>query len=150
MLLTKERRTHDAESATTRRALAQTCFHTARAFRAASHHEEIEMSGTVHNPVKPEPAEDAANKPASALAHQAQTFFARFGANVCVASTPRPIRPGSTTRRHPPPSQTTADTYRSSSAASVDDTPASARERDMAAEADIIDDAFADSDAPGC
>lgn len=108
------------------------------------------MFGTFHEPVKPEPAEDAAIKPTSVLAHQAQTFFARFGANVSVASKPRPVRPGSTLPRHPPPSGPTTGTYRSPFAAPVDGAPDRAREEEMAAEADIIDDTFADFDAPGC
>lgn len=108
------------------------------------------MFGTVPEPVKPEPAQAAAAKPTSALADQAQAFFAGFGGKVSVGSAPRPVRPGSAPPRRFAPSAPTAATFRSSFAAPGDDAAARAREQELAAEADIIDDTFADFDAPGC
>jgi len=108
------------------------------------------MFGTVSEPVKPEPAQSAAAKPTSALADQAQAFFAGFGGKVSIGSAPRPLRPGSVPPRRLAPSVPTAATCRSSSAAAGNDAAARAREQEMAAEADIIDDTFADFDAPGC
>lgn len=108
------------------------------------------MFGTVPEPVKPEPAQSASNNPTSALAEQAQAFFAGFGGKVSIGSAPRPVRPGSAPPRRFAPSAPTAATFRSSLAAPGDDAAARAREQEMAAEADIIDDTFADFDAPGC
>ena len=108
------------------------------------------MFGTVPEPVKPEPAQSAATKPNSALADQAQEFFAGYGRKVSIGSAPRPVRPGSIPPRRLGPSAPTAATHRSSFAAPGDDAAARAREQEMAAEADIIDDTFADFDAPGC
>lgn len=108
------------------------------------------MFGSVPEPVKPEPAQSAGSNPTSALADQAQAFFAGFGAKVSIGSTPRPVRPGGVPPRRLAPSAPTAATYRSSFAAPGDDAAARAREQEMAAEADIIDDTFADFDAPGC
>lgn len=108
------------------------------------------MFGTAPEPVKPEPAPNAIAKQTSALANQAQAFFSGLGATVTAASAPRPVRPGSPAPRRPAPSAPTAATYRSSFAAPADDAAARAREQEMAAEADIIDDSFDDFDAPGC
>jgi len=108
------------------------------------------MFGTIPEPVKPEPAQSAASKPASPLADQVQEFFGALGARVSIGSTPRPVRPGSSPPLRLAPSAPTAATYRSSFAAPGDDAAARAREQEMAAEADIIDDTFADFDAPGC
>lgn len=107
------------------------------------------MFGTIPEPVKPESAMDTAAKPTSALADQAHAFFAGFGAKVLAASTPRPVRPGSASPRRMAASVPTAATYRASFAAPSDDAAARLREEEMAAEADIIDDTFADLDAPG-
>lgn len=107
------------------------------------------MFGTVPEPVKPEPAQSASNNPTSALANQAQAFFAGYGRKVSIGSAPRPVRPGTLPPRRLAPSTPTAATYRSF-AAPGDDAAARAREQEMAAEADIIDDTFADFDSPGC
>lgn len=108
------------------------------------------MFGTVPEPVKPEPAQSTGSNPASALANQAQTFFAGYGSKVSIGSAPRPVRPGSVSSRRLAPSAPTAATFRASFAALGDDAASRAREQEMAAEADIIDDTFADFDAPGC
>lgn len=107
------------------------------------------MFGTIPEPVKPEPALDAVAKPTSALANQARAFFAGFGAKVTAASAPRPVRPGSPVPRRAVPSTPTAATYRSLFAP-ADGAATHAREQEMAIEADIIDDAFSEFDAPGC
>jgi len=96
------------------------------------------------------PAPNAVVKPTSALASQAQAFFAGLGAKVTVASAPRPVRPGSRAPARAASSALTAATYRSSFASPTDDAAAGAREQEMAAEADIIDDSFGEFDAPGC
>jgi hypothetical protein len=114
------------------------------------HFEEIHMFGAIQEPVKPEPAPNAVVKPTSALASQAQAFFAGLGAKVTVASAPRPVRPGSRAPARAASSALTAATYRSSFASPADDAAAGAREQEMAAEADIIDDSFGEFDAPGC
>lgn len=108
------------------------------------------MFGTVHEPVKPEQAQSAATTPTSPLVHQAHEFFAGFGGKVSIGSAPRPVRPGSASPRRHAPSAPTAATYRSSFAAPGDDAAARAREEEMAAEAEIIDDTFSDFDSPGC
>jgi len=109
------------------------------------------MFGTVLELVKPEAAQSTATNSTSPLVDQAQAFFAGFGGKVSIGSAPRPLRPGAPPpRRSAPYPAPTAATYRSSFAAPGDDAAARAREQEMAAEADIIDDTFSDFDAPGC
>jgi hypothetical protein len=107
------------------------------------------MFGTVPEPGQPEPVQSAATKPTSALADQAQAVFAAFGAKVSVGSSPRALRPGSIVPRRLAPSVPTAATHRSSFTTPGDGAAARAREQEMAAEADLIDDTFADYDTPG-
>jgi len=108
------------------------------------------MFGTVPDPVKPEPAQSATIKPTPTLADQAQAFFAGSGAKLTIGSAPRSVRPGSVLPRRLAPSAPTAAAYRASFSAPGDNAAARARELEMAAEADIVDDTFADFDSPGC
>lgn len=108
------------------------------------------MFGTVRDPASPDTVEVAPAKPMSPLGEQARAFFAGKGGKVVVASAPRPLRPGSPVPRRAAPSRTAgaaAPTSISPFAPSSDVTRA--REVQMAAEADIIDDTF-DFDSPGC
>jgi hypothetical protein len=108
------------------------------------------MFGNVRDPASPDTAEVVPAKPLSPLGEQAQAFFAAKGGKVSVASAPRPVRPGSPVPQRAAPARAAgaaAPESRSPFAPSSD--AARAREEQMAAEADIIDDAF-DFDAPGC
>lgn len=112
------------------------------------------MFGNVRDPARPDTAEVAPAKPISPLGEQAQAFFAGKGGKVTVASAPRPVRPGSPVPQRVARARAAggaAPASRSPFAASSD--TASAREEQMAAEADIIDDTFGDAfegDAPSC
>lgn len=108
------------------------------------------MFGNVRDPVSPDSAEVVPAKPMSQLGEQAQAFFAGKGGKVSVASAPRPLRPGSPTpQRAAPARAAAAPAPASRSPFAPTDDAARAREAEMAAEADIIDDAF-EFDAPGC
>ena len=105
------------------------------------------MFGNVRDPASPDTAEQAPAKPMSPLGEQAQAFFAGKGGKISIASAPRPVRPGRPVPQRASPERAAAPASRSPFAPSSD--VARAREEQMAAEADIIDDAF-DFDAPGC
>ncbi|MFJ1470135.1 hypothetical protein [Massilia orientalis] len=105
------------------------------------------MFGNVRDPASPDTAELAPAKPMSPLGEQARAFFAGKGGKVSIASAPRPVRPGSSVPQRAAPAQVAAPASRSLFATSSD--VARAREEQMAAEADIVDDTF-DFDAPGC
>lgn len=93
-----------------------------------------------------EPKQD---KPVSALGELALAFFASRGGKVSIASNPRPLRPESPPRPVVP-AHIHPFAAPSSPFAATSDVAMRAREDALAAEADIVDDMFFESEAPGC
>jgi hypothetical protein len=102
------------------------------------------------DPASPAPSEIKPAKPASALGEMAAAFFASRGGKVSVGSNPRPGRPGTPAPQRALPARAYAATAPFSPFAAVGDAAARARQEAMAAEADIVDDMFFESDAPAC
>lgn len=107
------------------------------------------MFGTARDPAAPTPAETKPTQPLSILGEQAQSFFAGYGGKVSAASNPRPVRPGAPGPQRAAPARQPAGPAHSASFAAITDDAARARAEAEAAEAEIVDDAFFDCDAPG-
>ena len=107
------------------------------------------MFGTAHDPAAPAPVETKPAQPLSILGEQAQSFFAGYGGKVSAASNPRAVRPGAPGQQRAAPARQPGSPARPARFAAVTDEAARARAEAEAAEAEIVDDAFFDCDAPG-
>lgn len=108
------------------------------------------MFGNARAPESPVQSEVKQDTPVSPLGEMAQAFFASRGGKVSAISNPRPTRPGTPERQRLAPTRPTAIQMQASPFAAVSDVAARRRQEAMVAEAEIVDDMFFESDAPGC